>query len=60
MAIKKFDEETIKFLISKKGKGLRKCGRCGTTRGVIRKYGLNICRRCFREIGENIGFEKYH
>ena len=42
-----------------KGKGGRKCRLCGTARGLIRKYGLYICRRCFREVGENIGFRKF-
>jgi len=41
------------------GKGAHKCERCGTFRGVIRKYGLNICRRCFREVAEKLGFKKY-
>ncbi len=26
--------------------------------GLIRKYGLMLCRRCFRELGEEIGFMK--
>jgi ribosomal protein S14 len=42
-----------------KGKGTRVCRNCGTSRGLIRKYGLNICRRCFREMGEALGFRKY-
>jgi len=42
-----------------KGRGKRKCRFCGTSRGLIRKYGLQICRRCFREAGESIGFRKY-
>ena len=42
-----------------KGKGTRKCRLCGTARGNIRKYGLNICRRCFREVGESLGFRKF-
>ncbi len=42
-----------------KGKGKRKCKICGTSRGLIRKYNLGVCRRCFREIGEKIGFRKY-
>jgi small subunit ribosomal protein S14 len=42
-----------------KGRGKRVCRICGTARGLIRKYGLYICRRCFREIGEKIGFRKY-
>ncbi len=41
------------------GKGTRKCRRCGTHRAIIRKYGLNICRRCIREIANDLGFRKY-
>lgn len=43
----------------KYGRGTRVCRRCGNARGLIRKYGLNYCRRCFREIAKNIGFNKY-
>lgn len=43
----------------KKGKGKRKCRICGGVEGLIRKYGLNVCRKCFREIAEEIGFKKY-
>ncbi|MFH1788645.1 MAG: 30S ribosomal protein S14 [Candidatus Altiarchaeota archaeon] len=35
------------------------CVVCGARRGMIHKYGLNICRRCFRETAESIGFKKY-
>ena len=35
------------------------CKRCGTRKGVIRKYRLGVCRRCFKEIAEQIGFRKY-
>lgn len=41
------------------GKGSRKCIRCGSMRGVIRKYNLYYCRRCFREVAAEIGFKKY-
>ena len=27
--------------------------------GLIRKYGLNMCRQCFREYSKDIGFVKY-
>ena len=40
------------------GCGGRQCRRCFTTRGLIRKYGLNMCRRCFREKAVEIGFKK--
>lgn len=42
-----------------KGRGNRKCRICGTARGVIRKYELHICRRCFREVALDVGFEKH-
>jgi small subunit ribosomal protein S14 len=41
-----------------KGRGTRKCKICGTSRGLIRSYKLYVCRRCFREVAKNIGFEK--
>ena len=41
-----------------KGKGIRKCQICGTSRGLIRSYNLYVCRRCFREVANDLGFEK--
>ncbi|MFW9949905.1 MAG: 30S ribosomal protein S14, partial [Candidatus Thorarchaeota archaeon] len=41
------------------GKGKRECRRCHTHRGLIRRYGLYICRRCFYEIGKDIGFHRF-
>ena len=46
----------------KKGKGKTKppeCRICRTKRGVISKYSLKICRRCFKEIAEDMGFRKF-
>jgi len=35
------------------------CSRvCAHRAGLIRKYGLNICRQCFREKAYDIGFVK--
>lgn len=31
---------------------------CSNRHGLIRKYGLNICRQCFREYAADIGFKK--
>ncbi|MCD6229801.1 MAG: 30S ribosomal protein S14 [Candidatus Diapherotrites archaeon] len=45
--------------MEKKGTGARKCRFCGTSRGLIRKYGLSVCRRCFRDVAEELGFSKY-
>jgi len=41
------------------GIALKKCVRCGRTRSHISKYGLNLCRQCFREHAEDIGFKQY-
>jgi len=42
------------------GKGSRRCKRCGATgRALIRRYGLNLCRQCFREVAKELGFKKY-
>jgi len=48
-----------KKLKRKVGKGSRKCIRCGSPHGIIRKYDLFYCRRCFREIAKTVGFKKY-
>ncbi len=41
------------------GVAMKKCRRCGRNRAHIDKYGLNLCRQCFREIATKIGFKKY-
>jgi small subunit ribosomal protein S14 len=41
------------------GKGARVCRRCNTHKAIIRRYGLNVCRRCFREVATKMGFKKY-
>jgi len=38
---------------------LRRCRRCGRTHAHIQKYGLRLCRQCFRDIAKDIGFKKY-
>jgi small subunit ribosomal protein S14 len=35
------------------------CARCGRKRGIVRRYGLHVCRQCFREIAFDMGFRKY-
>lgn len=35
------------------------CVRCGRKRGIIRRYGLHLCRQCFREVAPELGFRKY-
>jgi len=42
------------------GKGAHKCVRCGTLDAIIRRYGLNYCRKCFREVAKDLGFKKHN
>ncbi len=41
------------------GMSTKKCKRCGSSRGYVSKYDINLCRRCFRENAKEIGFKKY-
>ena len=43
----------------KLGIAARKCERCGRYGAHIRQYGLHLCRHCFREMAEELGFKKY-
>jgi len=43
----------------KYGRTTKKCRRCGRPGGHISKYGLDLCRTCFREIAISLGFKKY-
>lgn len=43
----------------KTGIAARKCERCGRFGAHLRQYNLNLCRQCFGEIAEKIGFIKY-
>ncbi len=40
------------------GRNVKRCPRCYSSWGVISKYGLNLCRRCFRNIAKELGFKK--
>ena len=41
------------------GRAKKRCSRCGRIGGHIQKYGLDLCRQCFRDIATKIGFKKY-
>lgn len=36
-----------------------RCRRCGNDGAHIKKYGLHLCRHCFREMAESLGFKKF-
>jgi ribosomal protein S14 len=38
----------------------RMCRFCGNPRGLIKAYGLYVCRKCFRERAKDLGFTKYN
>jgi len=44
----------------KMGIAAKKCERCGRFGAHLNQYNLNLCRHCFREIAEEIGFKKYN
>ncbi|MCQ4152828.1 MAG: 30S ribosomal protein S14 [Archaeoglobi archaeon] len=41
------------------GRGANQCKRCGRKRALVRKYGIYLCRQCFREKAMELGFKKY-
>lgn len=43
----------------KSGVAVQKCKRCGRFGAHLNQYNLHLCRHCFREIAEDIGFNKY-
>jgi small subunit ribosomal protein S14 len=45
--------------VRKYGKSTHYCRRCGQYGAVIRSYDLVLCRQCFREVAEKLGFRKY-
>ncbi|MDH7517965.1 MAG: 30S ribosomal protein S14 [Candidatus Thermoplasmatota archaeon] len=38
---------------------IKGCERCGRKRAIIRRYGLHLCRQCFRDKAEELGFKKF-
>ncbi|MBI4440359.1 30S ribosomal protein S14 [Candidatus Woesearchaeota archaeon] len=42
------------------GTARHRCRRCLRIGGHVSKYGLHLCRQCFREIAPKIGFKKYN
>ncbi len=37
----------------------KRCELCGRRGAHISKYGLHLCRQCFREVALELGFKKY-
>lgn len=57
--------EAAKFLKHNKpktrttGKAKNPCVNCGRSGAHISRYGLHVCRQCFRDLAKDIGFTKY-
>jgi len=43
----------------KSGIASRKCEKCGRFGAHLNQYNLHLCRQCFREMAEELGFKKY-
>ncbi|MCS7112269.1 MAG: 30S ribosomal protein S14 [Ignisphaera sp.] len=41
------------------GRGAQVCRRCGNRDAIIQKYGIYLCRQCFREVAGIMGFRKF-
>jgi len=41
------------------GIAVKRCENCGRFGARINQHGLNLCRHCFREMAEELGFKKY-
>jgi len=41
------------------GEAQNRCVRCLRIGSHISKYGLHLCRQCFRDVATHIGFKKY-
>jgi len=42
------------------GPTTKPCRRCGRFGAHVGKYGLGLCRQCFRETAKSLGFKKYN
>ncbi|KAG5715917.1 HMG box-containing protein C19G7.04 [Termitomyces sp. T112] len=58
-SLSKMTHDAVWFSRPRKfGKGSRQCRLCAHQAGLVRKYGLDLCRQCFREKSSAIGFTK--
>ena len=48
-----------RFKRPRRGEEGRVCRICGRPEGLVRKYGINMCRQCFKRKAKEMGFQKY-
>jgi ribosomal protein S14 len=41
------------------GANTKRCKHCGNPHGHVGKYGIRLCRRCFRDYANELGFKQY-
>ncbi len=41
------------------GAATKKCQHCGNPHAHVGKYGINLCRKCFRDYALELGFKQY-
>jgi small subunit ribosomal protein S14 len=41
------------------GIAAKRCENCGRFGALVNQYGINLCRHCFRQMAEELGFKKY-
>jgi ribosomal protein S14 len=56
--IKKYNKHNVPKA-RKCGIANNKCSVCLRTGGHVGKYGLSLCRHCFRDYAKKLGFKKY-
>lgn len=59
MPLQKRKQKSKNDKMKKREPGVRECNICGTRKGMIRKYRMGICRRCFKDRAQDLGWEKY-
>ena len=41
------------------GAATKRCQNCGNTHAHVGKYGIKLCRKCFRDYAVELGFKQY-
>ena len=44
----------------KYGASTKHCQICGVTHAHVGRYGIKLCRKCFRDYATDLGFKQYH
>ncbi len=57
--IKKYNKNNVPK-DRKCGFSIHKCQVCLRTGGYVGKYGIGLCRHCFRDFAQKLGFKKFN